>query len=372
MNWPLVISGLGVGVVFGYTLQHGRFCMNTAFREVLLSRDFTVFRAYILALLVLMVGANLLDQMGVMHLKSVPFTWLANVLGGYIFGIGMVLAGGCATGTLYRVGEGMVGSWFAAIGFLLTASSTLSGVLRPVAKFLWFGPGFDPTNPASAKFAYLVTDENGRLLPVTIASVLHVNRWLVIAILAVPAVIFISKGPFKKPASQKGFIWWFSGIMIGLIGVVAFYASEAWGGYSKARGLSFSGPLNELAAWFTSSHTLAEVQRTAAESQVDVSGVIGKLGTLTWSVYMLVGIVIGSLVSAASHKEFSWRAPKAQSLITQFSGGLIMGFGATVAGGCNVGHGLTGLSTLALGSLVSIIFIILGSWTMVYFLFIRE
>ena len=87
---------------------------------------------------------------------------------------------------------------------------------------------------------------------------------------------------------------------------------------------------------------------------------------------MLGGIVLGSLLSAMSHKEFSWRAPKAQSLVTQFGGGLIMGFGATVAGGCNVGHGLTGLSTLALGSLVSIIFIILGSWTMVYFLFIRE
>ncbi|MHB8174640.1 MAG: YeeE/YedE family protein [Nitrospirota bacterium] len=373
MNWPLVISGLGVGVIFGYTLQHGRFCMNTAFREVLLSRDFTVFRIYILALLILILGANGLDAAGIIKLRVIPFTWLANVLGGYIFGVGMVLAGGCATGTLYRVGEGMIGSWFAALGFLLTAASTLSGVLNPIARFLWFGPGFDPSNLSSAKFLYSVVDADGNLLPVTMYSVLGVSRWIVIAVLAVPALIFIAKGNFKRPTSQKGFSWWLTGTIVGLVAIAAFYTSQVWGGFPHARGLSFTGPLNELSAWFTGAAKFAAIKKTAVVAQADdVSGVVGKLGTLTWSVWMIFGLVLGSFISAYSNKEFSWRAPKAQSLVTQFSGGLIMGFGATLAGGCNIGHGLTGLSTLALGSLVSIIFIVLGSWTMVYFLFIRE
>jgi hypothetical protein len=56
----LIASGILTGFLFGYVLQHGRFCMNTAFREVLLSKDFTVFRAYVVALLVSIVGANLL------------------------------------------------------------------------------------------------------------------------------------------------------------------------------------------------------------------------------------------------------------------------------------------------------------------------
>jgi len=372
MNWPMMISGLLVGCIFGFVLQHGRFCMNTAFREVLLSKDFTVFRIYILALLVMIIGANLLDTYGIIHLKPVPFTWLANVVGGYIFGIGMVLGGGCATGTLYRVGEGMIGSWFAALGFLLTAAATLSGVLNPIARFLWFGPGFDPSNPASAKFAYILTDSEGNSLPVTIYSVLGVNRWLIIVLLAVPAIIFISKGKFKKPESQKGFSWWSTGLMIGLIGVVAFYASEVYGDMPQARGLSFTGPLNEVAAWFTSSGTAQQFRAAASQAEGVDLGSLAKVGMLTWSVWMIFGLVLGSLTSALRHKEFSWRAPKAQSLVTQFCGGLIMGFGACVAGGCNVGHGLTGLSTLALGSLVGIIFIVLGSWTMVYFLFIRE
>src|SRR5512143_2388699 len=348
MNLPLIVSGLAVGILFGFTLQHGRFCMNTAFREVLLSRDFTVFRIYIMALLISIIGANLLDVLGIIHLKAVPFTCVANMLGGYIFGIGMVLGGGCATGTLYRIGEGMIGSWVAFLGFMITATSTLSGVLNPIAKFFWFGPGYNPEDITTAKFLYAPVDTEGNPLPVTLFSIFHLNRWLVIILLAVPALIFISKGKFKKPESQKGFAWWITGILIGLISVIGFYASEVWGGSETARGLSFTGPLNELLTWFAGQ------------------------GTLTWSVWMILGLVLGSLISATRHKEFGWRAPKAQSLVTQFAGGLIMGFGGTLAGGCNVGHGLTGLTTLALGSLVGIIFIVLGSWTMVYFLFIRE
>ncbi|RME66319.1 MAG: hypothetical protein D6778_04925, partial [Nitrospirae bacterium] len=60
-----------------------------------------------------------------------------------------------------------------------------------------------------------------------------------------------------------------------------------------------------------------------------------------------------------------------EELLRVFVGGLIMGFGARIGGGCNVGHGITGVSTLALSSIVATIFIILGNWTMVYFLFIK-
>lgn len=368
MNWPLVISGLLVGAVFGYVLQHGRFCMNTGFREVLFG-DYTVFRAYILALVVLVVGSTVLDELGIIHFRSIPFTWLGNALGGYIFGIGMVLGGGCATGTLYRIGEGMIGSWFAALGFMLMTTAMYSGPLRPIADFLWFG---------TESFSFNYTLESGA--PVTIANVLGINRWVVIALIVVPALIFVSKGKFKRAPNAKGFIWWTTGIMIGLIGVIGFYASEHYGGYTTARGLSFTGPLNELVTWFTGSSyvgtvrdltAIPEVADAADFEGIDVGALTG-IGKMTWSVWMIFGLVLGSLLSAMGHKEFSWRAPKANSLVTQLSGGLLMGVGGTLAGGCNVGHGLTGLATLALGSLIGIIFIVLGSWTMVYFLFIRE
>jgi uncharacterized protein len=368
MNWGLVISGLAVGFMFGFVLQHGRFCMNTAFREVLFG-DFTVFRAYLVALLVVIIGANALDQLGIIHFRNIPFTWLANVLGGYLFGIGMVLAGGCATGTLYRVGEGMIGSWFAALGFMIMAGAMLSGALYPVTSFLQYG---------TESFRFVYSPEGGG--PVNMASILGLNRWLVIVLLAIPALWFILKGNFKRNPNAKGFTWWTTGIMIGLIGIIAFYASEHFGGFAKARGLSFTGPLNELVTWLTGAHTGESVRQLAAVPDVaDAASWEGinvarynTIGTLTWSVWMIFGLVLGSLSSAFSGKEFSWRAPKAQSLVTQFCGGMLMGIGGTLAGGCNIGHGFSGMATLALGSLVSLIFIILGSWTMVYFLFIRE
>jgi len=368
MNWSLVISGLAVGFMFGFVLQHGRFCMNTAFREVLFG-DFTVFRAYLIALVVVIVGANALDQMGLIHFRNIPFTWLANVLGGYLFGIGMVLGGGCATGTLYRIGEGMIGSWFAALGFMIMAGAMLSGALYPLAKFLWFG---------TESFRFYYMPEGGG--PVNIASILGFNRWLVIVILAIPALWFVLKGNFKRNPNAKGFTWWTTGIMIGLIGIIAFYVSERYGGFQQARGLSFTGPLNELVTGLTGAETGESVrQLTAVPDVADAASWEGinvakysNIGTLTWSVWMIFGLVLGSLSSAMGGKEFSWRAPKAQSLVTQFCGGLLMGFGGTLAGGCNIGHGFSGMATLALGSLVSLIFIILGSWTMVYFLFIRE
>ncbi len=372
MNLPLIVSGLAVGFMFGYVLQHGRFCMNTAFREVLLSRDFTVFRAYILALIVSIIGANLMEQMGYIHLKVPAFTWVANVLGGYIFGMAMVLGGGCASGTLYRIGEGMIGSWFTALGFLLGAGATLSGFLRPVAEFFWFGPGYDPSDPSTSKFMYQMTDAEGNPVPVTIFNIMGLNRWILIAVLGAAALIFIAKGKFKKPATQKGFSWWTTGIMIGLVSALGFYASEVWGGMSQARGLSFTGPLNELVTWLTGSSTAESFKKVATENSLDLSDSLAKAGMLTWSVWMIFGVVLGSLFSAMRGKEFGWRAPKAKTLATQFGAGLVMGFSGSLAGGCNVGHGLTGLSTLALGSLVGIIFIILGCWTMVYFLFIRE
>ena len=145
-----------------------------------------------------------------------------------------------------------------------------------------------------------------------------------------------------------------------------------YGGFPAARGLSFTGPLNELSAWLTGSNVTAQFKSIAAAGDAELPSNLAAAGTVTWSVWMIGGVVLGSLTSAMQSKEFGWRSPKAQTLAQMFGAGLVMGFSGSLAGGCNVGHGLTGLTTLALGSLVGLIFIILGCWTMVYFLFIRE
>ena len=120
-----------VGLAFGFVLQKGRFCVNTGFRDIILMKDFTVFRAYILAVVVAIVGANLIEDIGIFsnnygQLYRQQFFPVANIVGGYIFGLGIVLAGGCGSGILYRIGEGLIAALVAVLGFFLAIATTTS------------------------------------------------------------------------------------------------------------------------------------------------------------------------------------------------------------------------------------------------------
>lgn len=329
MNIRVVLSGLAVGAGFGFVLQRGRFCLNTAFRNFFYIKDHTLFRAYLLALVVAVLGANLIEQFGFLHLASVrqEFTWLANILGGFIFGIGMVLAGGCAASTWYKTGEGLVGSWMAALGFMIGASAVKTGALAAAAAYLRsfiIAPGTGPT----------------------LYSVLGVGRWAVIAPMIVAGLVFIFTRQAQYVPAQSGYSWRTTGVLVGLIAVIGLAVSEFMAG--SATGMTFPGP---------SEGVFASI----------VSG-----GRLDWGGAMVVGVALGSFVSARSLHEFSWRSPRADVMVHQLGGGLLMGAGGMLAGGCAIGHGITGASTLALASLVSMGGIILGCWSMVYLMFVRS
>ncbi len=92
--FSMVVLGLIVGVAFGYALQRGRFCMNSAFRDILVARDLTLLRAYLLALLVQMVGVRAMSALGWFEMGITPFFWQATLLGGLVFGLGMAFSGG--------------------------------------------------------------------------------------------------------------------------------------------------------------------------------------------------------------------------------------------------------------------------------------
>ena len=95
-----------------------------------------MFKAWALAVIVQMAGVTLLSGLGYMPISVPPFWWAANIAGGLMFGVGMVLAGGCSSGTCYRVGEGMAGSVLALTGFGLGILLADRGALAPVEQFL--------------------------------------------------------------------------------------------------------------------------------------------------------------------------------------------------------------------------------------------
>ncbi|MBI5846579.1 MAG: YeeE/YedE family protein [Nitrospirae bacterium] len=341
-----VISGLLVGGLFGYILQKGRFCMNSAFRDTIFIKDFTLFHAYLVALVVMLVGSNLLHDMEIIHLKAQSFYPLANIVGGYIFGLGIVLAGGCGSGIVYRVGEGQLASWFAVFGFFLGIGSTTNGVLRPLYDLL-----------RSVKVGEGALTIHG-FFGDSLAA-----KWIAIAVISAVCLFFASKSKPFTIRKSKGFYWSVTALLVGLAGVLTFWASEFFGSPGFARGLNFTTPTGELFFTFLTGD---------ARSKFFPMFAIGENIKVTWAIFFIIGVPLGSFLSAKLLKEFIWKTPRdAKELLTVLGGSFIMGFGAACAGGCNVGQALTGASTLSIGSIAATIAIILGNWTMVYFKFIK-
>ncbi len=343
----MVLSGLIIGIATGWVLQRGRNCMNSAFRDIIFINDLTLFRVYILALLITIIGANGLEDLGyIVELRRQAFVPIGNILGGYIFGLGIVLAGGCGSGIWYRVGEGMFSAWVSVLGFALGILTTQRGILSPIYDFLKNFQLWVTDNGIQALTLAEVEDFWDKGLdaePLTLYGLFGLNKWVVIVVLALLALPFLLKGGLKKP--RKGYVWYTAGILLGMIAIGAWWASEIWG--EGARGISYTWPTGELFRW---------IMRNESPS---------------WSVFLVIGTPVGALLSSVNLKEFKLKAPNAEELMRVFIGGFIMGVGAVIGGGCNIGHGLTGASTLAISSIVATIFVILGNWTMVYFLFIK-
>ena len=349
-----IVSGLLIGAAFGYVLQRGRFCVNSAFREVLF-QDYTMLRAYLLAVAVTMIGANLIEDMGWLQqhanengvmvanaLYRQGFAPFANVIGGFIFGMGIVLAGGCGSGILFRVGEGNLAYVMAVCGFFFGIAMTKFGILKPVLETL-------------TSYQVFVGEDQ---VP-TLYNLLSINKWIIIAVVVAAILFFVYQGkPFQK--AKKGYSWSLAGLLIGVIAVAAFWASDYFGG--RARGLSFTGPVREffMAVFFGDS------QASASDTTKTLLGI-----TFSWSSLYVLAVPIGGFLSAKLLHEVKMKVPPADELLKVFLGGSIMGIGAQIGGGCNIGHSLTGVSTLAVSSWVANVFIILGNWTMVYFLLIR-
>ena len=348
-----VIAGSLIGIVFGFVLQRGRFCMNSAFRDIMLLKDRTLIKAVAIAIVVQMILFHLMDALDIITLNPKPLVWGGNIIGGFIFGIGMVLAAGCASGTTYRVGEGMMGSLMALLAFAIGGYTTKFGFLKPIKDDLQSATKITTEDGANPTLGNIFGSELEFLL-----------TWgIVILIAAISIYIIITRYyiPWKNDGNQLNFSnfgtnifkgigwkWWVTGIVIGLIGCVAFISSAAAG---RNYPLGITGGWIGFLGFFLT----------------------GDEGTLSWEAFLVVGAVIGAFIAAKIAGEFKLRAPKeGKQLFFQFCGGLFMGIGAVTAAGCNIGNTLSGIPQLSLGSILATIFFILGNWVTAYFLFGRE
>ena len=331
-----IITGLIVGIIFGFVMQRGRFCMNSAIRDTALLQDYTLLKSVGIAILVSMAGFAIMDATGIISINPKPSFGWANLVGSFIFGAGMVIAGGCASGITYRVGEGMMGALAAVIGLATTGTLTAMGFLKPIMVAL--RPA-EATNP-------------------TLASVLGMQYWFLALIISILAGVIWYMMARKNgdddltidtsvPFFKRTWNWLITGIAIGVVSIISFPISAAAGR---------NYPLGITAGWIQ----WVKVVILRVEGQA-----------VNWIAAMVLGIVIGALIGALLSGEFKFRFPKPAMIGQAFLGGLIMGFGAVTSGGCNVTHILSGIPQLGIGSFVAAISIALGAWATAYLMFVR-
>jgi len=333
-----LVAGLIIGAIFGFILQRGRFCMNSAFRDILLLKDYKLAKAVTVSLAVLMVGFAIFAFGGIITLSPKPFKPIAAIVGGLVFGIGMVFAGGCASGTTYRVGEGMMGSFVAAIGLTVGALMTAGGVLSDV-KLALQSITIGTKLTLFGEFDALITPIFMLIIGIVgIVLMFYFWGWSALKRKLDAKEPLIKTDNFVESAFKKGYPWWVTGILIGLILTAGFVASNGVVG--------ITGGWMNISSWLTSGSMLA------------------------WTGFIIFGILIGAMVSAIISKEFKFRLPKEGfTLLKQFFGGLLMGFGAVTALGCNITNILGGVPQLSLHSILAGACIMFGSWIAAYFLF---
>ncbi|GAA2181339.1 YeeE/YedE family protein [Leucobacter tardus] len=327
----MILTGLLLGTVLGFVFQRGRFCVTGAFRDIFTLRSTRWLTAFMVVVAVQSVGVFALDLFGAISLQSGTFPWLGTILGGFIFGFAIVLAGGCATGTYYRAGEGLVGSWLALIFYIAGAAA------------FRFGPLAGTTEAVRS-----VEATNG-----SFHETLGVNPWILVLLLVVGVGIAVMRHLARErrvtkvrlPASKTGIAhvltekaWhpFVTAVIIGLIAIAAWPLSWATG---RESGLGITGPSANIGVFLGN----------------------GDLQLVDWGVMLVLGLLIGSFIAAKTSGEFKIRVPDARTAVRSIVGGTLMGWGAAWAGGCTIGNAMVNTATFSFQGWTALVCMILGT-----------
>ena len=336
----LAVGGLIIGFLFGFIVQRTNFCTMGSISDIMSFGDYRRFRAWLLAAAVAIIGAQLLQYYGIVDLKqsmylSGPMVWLGNLIGGLIFGFGMVFAGGCTSRNLIRVGGGDLRSLIVLIVLGLFAYMTMGGLfglLRAEIHQL-MTVDFKDMGMASQSFGDVVTALSG----------LDVGSGHLIASALIAGSILIycfSNGAFRSSPSNI-----IAGVGIGLCATLGWALTglafdEFADSPQMATSLSYVRPTGD---------TLEYLRRFTAD-------MMPRFGVTT-----VFGALLGAFVSSTLAGRFSVLGfSDTGDLKRNLFGAAAMGIGGVLAVGCTVGQAITGVSTLALGSILTFAAIVVG------------
>jgi uncharacterized membrane protein YedE/YeeE len=345
-------GGFALGIVFGAVANRTNFCTMGAVSDVVNMGSWGRMRMWLLAIAVAIVGAQALYLAGLVDLSRSFYvrpnlTWLSYIVGGLLFGIGMTLGSGCGSKTLVRLGGGSLKSVVVFVFFGIAAYMTLKGLFA-----IWRTQWIDPVAIDLAARGIARQD-----LPTMAAAATGLAPHTLGLVLAGTIAAGLLAFVFKDREFRTSFDHVLGGAVVGLTIVGGWYVTGHLGFAENPATL-------EDTFFGTNSRTLESLSYTAPVGYTLELLMLwsDKSLTVTFGVAAVVGIVLGSFAYAVASRTFRWEGfAGAEDTAQHVVGGILMGFGGVTALGCTVGQGLSGLSTLALGSFLAFFAIIAGS-----------
>src|SRR3990170_9094154 len=310
-----VLGGLLIGTAYGYVAQRGAFCLNSGFRLTVTKRDFTKVKALLLAIAVQMLAMPAVFALGWAQPSFPAFFPVGAIVGGLLFGVSMYWTAGCAAGVWFKTGAGSLGAVAGVVGLMLGATLFEVGPLRGLRDAV-HGLGGGAVSFNATSFG----------LPL----------WALLVPLGVLLIVFLMRTETTKAGAWT---WRRTGLLLGLVGVAAWPLAAL---VDRQFGMSVIGGTVDLA-------------RLTSGATIPAKGFGG------WDILFVLGLPLGAYFAARKEGPMKLSIPKPEAFAKMFTGGIGLGVGASLAAGCTVGHGLTGVPLLAPGSIVTLAAIFAGS-----------
>ncbi len=359
----------GIALVMGALVNKTNFCPMGAVSDMVNMGDYGRFRAWMLAIAVAVIGVAVLESLGMARpgaafppYRSGNLLWAEHLLGGLMFGIGMTLASGCGNKCLIRIGGGNIKS----IMVMLIIGVIAYYMVNPFPdsdKTLFTVLFYDWIRPLSTDLG--VSQDLGSL----VAGELAANARIVIAGLI---GLFILGYTFSSADFRGSFDNILGGLAVGLAVLAAWYVTSSVQ-------IDTDGELYSLGNYYeewdmqadsdegkpAQSRPLSPQSFTFINPMGQTVGYAARAfdsSLLTFGVIAFFGVIAGSLLWSAFTRSFriEWFSSFGDFL-THFFGAILMGFGGVLALVCTIGQGITGISTLAVGSFITLVAIVLGS-----------
>ncbi|HXF70196.1 MAG TPA: YeeE/YedE family protein [Thermoflexus sp.] len=347
------------GVSLGVVMQRGRFCFASAFRDLYLLRDGRVVKGIIAGMAVATIGFTLLAYRIAPDLSrpvgNVTPVSLATFLGGLIFGIGMVLAGGCASGMLYRIGEGYIASIFTLIGAMI-------GMFTVALQWPWWWQVVIAPTPRLWLPQMLgwggAVAVNLLGLALSYIAVLAWETRGGVVVRPAPAL-----APARSLAEHLQRTWerlfrhpWppiSAGIALGILNVYLFLWDKPWG---------ITTEVSRWAGWIAYLLGYPADRLLYYAEKAPGFGLLQHVPWASGGTLLNIGLIAGSFLAAVLADEFKIRTARPGRYLQALIGGFLLGYGARIAMGCNIGGFFSAIPSLAVSGWLFALGLAGGSW----------